>query len=240
MAGSLLQKIANPKRLLVWFNRIKSKPSNKVERTKEYEAIAKPFDKESKKIKKLVDRMIQDYEEYITHHGPDSLYSIHSGMNTKKLTFLYDTIKKLKPEICVETGVANGFSTAVILLALAENKKGKLYSIDICYKPTGVLIPEKLKRRWTLIEGMIKPKLKQLVRDISRIDFFLHDGSHTYMDMLFDYSTVWTKMPKKSILVSDDVNYNDAFLDFSDMQKQSMEIFKTEEKFIGAIRKKSF
>lgn len=240
MTESLFQKITNPKRLALWLGKISARTSNKTLRTKEYEILAKPFNAESKKVKKILDEMMQNYKSYIERHGPDSLYSIHSGMNIKKLTFLYNTIKKLKPEICVETGVANGFSTAVILLALAENKKGKLYSIDICYKPTGVIIPEKLKRRWALIEGLIKPKLKQLVHNIQKIDFFLHDGSHTYRDMLFDYSTVWTKMPKKSILVSDDVNYNDAFLDFSDVCRQSAKIFRMDEKFIGAVSKNSF
>lgn len=183
--------------------------------------------------------MLQEYDKYTKEHGKDSLYSISSGMNAKKLTFIYDTIKKLRPDICVETGVANGFSTAVILLALKENKKGKLYSIDICYKPTGVIIPKELKQRWILIEGMIKPKLTGLLQDLKKVDFFLHDGSHTYRDMLFDYTTVWIKMPKNAVLVSDDVNYNDAFLDFSDGQKQKNEIYKMEDKFMGMILKKT-
>lgn len=240
MVENLLQKITNLRRLRLWVNRLSSIPFNKIQRIGEYETLAKPFNEESEKVKKLVDKMLQDYEEYVRTHGKDSLYSINLGMNTKKLTFLYKTIRKLKPDICIETGVANGFSTAVILLALEENKKGKLYSIDICFKPTGVLIPEKLKKRWVLIEGLIKPELRQLTDKLTKIDFFLHDGSHAYKDMLFDYSTVWTKMPKKAVLMSDDVNYNDAFLDFSDRYSQKMEILQTDGKFIGVVRKNSF
>ncbi len=237
---SLLQKITNPKRLILWLGRISSRYSNKTQRSKEYEILAKSFNNESPKVKKLVNEMLESYKKYTQKHGKDSLYPIHSGMNAKKLTFLYNIIKKLKPEVCVETGVANGFSTTVILLALAGNKKGKLYSIDICYKPTGVLIPERLRKRWVLVEGLIKPKLKELVDRIERVDFFLHDGSHTYKDMLFDYSTIWARTPQKSVLVSDDVNYNDAFLDFSDMHNQKGEIFEMDKKFMGLIRKKSF
>lgn len=233
----MLKKLTNPKRVLLWFDKMTSKSSHKARFIGEYTKSAKTYDKESKKIKKLVDEMMQNYDRYTIEHGKDSLYPISSGMNIKKLTFLYDTIKKLKPDICVETGVANGFSTAVMLLALKENKKGKLYSIDICFKPTGVIIPKGLVGRWVLIEGMIKPKLTELLRKLKKVDFFLHDGSHTYRDMLNDYTTSWTKLPKNGILVSDDVNYNDAFLDFSNSNNQKHKIFKMEEKLMGVIKK---
>src|SRR5919199_4003334 len=44
--------------------------------------------------------------------------------------YLYSIIRKLRPETAVETGVCNGFSTAFLLLALAKNQKGNLYSLD--------------------------------------------------------------------------------------------------------------
>lgn len=44
---------------------------------------------------------------------------------------VYAIVRVLKPEIVVETGVASGLSSAYILQALEENRKGKLYSIDL-------------------------------------------------------------------------------------------------------------
>jgi len=44
---------------------------------------------------------------------------------------LYNLIRDTRPSIVVETGVASGVSTAYILQALEDNRKGKLYSIDL-------------------------------------------------------------------------------------------------------------
>ena len=44
---------------------------------------------------------------------------------------VYATVRILKPSIVVETGVASGVSTTLILQALSLNGKGQLYSIDI-------------------------------------------------------------------------------------------------------------
>ncbi len=46
-------------------------------------------------------------------------------------SFLYAIVRSLKPETVLETGVASGLASAYILLALRQNKKGKLYSIDL-------------------------------------------------------------------------------------------------------------
>lgn len=43
---------------------------------------------------------------------------------------LYGLVRALKPEICVEIGAARGKSACYIGLALRENGRGKLYSID--------------------------------------------------------------------------------------------------------------
>ena len=52
----------------------------------------------------------------------------------------YAAIRSLRPEVVVETGVANGVSTAYLLLALDQNGKGILHSIEIgdpAYLPPG-------------------------------------------------------------------------------------------------------
>lgn len=50
---------------------------------------------------------------------------------TKELPVLYLTVRLIKPETIVETGVSSGSSSAYILRALYDNQKGKLYSIDL-------------------------------------------------------------------------------------------------------------
>ena len=46
-------------------------------------------------------------------------------------TFLYAVLRTVRPQVVVETGVANGFSTAFSLLALRANGEGHLHSIDL-------------------------------------------------------------------------------------------------------------
>lgn len=90
---------------------------------------------------------------------------------------IYVLVRKFKPEIVIETGVASGASTAFILCAMHQNNKGSLYSIDLPPKDltekdrdgyykledgakystenqnTGYLVPDYLKYRWNLIYG---------------------------------------------------------------------------------------
>ena len=44
---------------------------------------------------------------------------------------LYIIARILKPEIVIETGVFEGHSSLALLLALKENNKGHLHSIDV-------------------------------------------------------------------------------------------------------------
>lgn len=47
-------------------------------------------------------------------------------------------VRILRPTVVIETGVANGISSAFILKALDKNNEGMLYSIDLHYR-NGVL-----------------------------------------------------------------------------------------------------
>lgn len=53
---------------------------------------------------------------------------------------LYVLARALKPEVVVETGVANGISSSFILKALDENARGRLCSVDLHCRE-GVAVP---------------------------------------------------------------------------------------------------
>ncbi|MBI4656794.1 MAG: glycosyltransferase [Elusimicrobia bacterium] len=134
---------------------------------------------------------------------------------------LYFIVRIFKPEIVVETGVANGASSFFILSALESNKKGRLYSIDYPFsgkesfipegKEPGWIVPPHLRSRWTLELGKTSEKLKALLEKLGRIDVFFHDSEHTYNTMLFEYETAWKYLNRSGLLISDDVGFNDAF-----------------------------
>lgn len=135
---------------------------------------------------------------------------------------LYVLIRLARPEIVVETGVADGFSSVFILQALEKNGKGKLYSIDLPEQPgqelhgkkTGWLIPEELKYRWSLALGSSKERLPALLQGLGGIDLFYHDSDHSYENMTFEFNTVIEYLKQGSFIVSDDITDNRSFSDF--------------------------
>lgn len=88
---------------------------------------------------------------------------------------LYALVRAIKPEQCVEIGVAEGCSSAHILAALNANGSGKLYSVDIGTDGIGGKVPDYLRERWTLIIGQdaLTAKLPK------QAAFILEDGPHT-------------------------------------------------------------
>jgi predicted O-methyltransferase YrrM len=158
-------------------------------------------------------------------------------------TYLYAVIRKLRPPAAVETGVANGFSTAFLLQALHANGDGHLHSIDLprevgrAYEPgtfyegegragippgsePGWLIPAALRDRWTLILGRSQDELPPLLARLGTIDFFMHDSEHSFDCMWFEFTTAWPHLRAGGVLVSDDVNSTDAFGRFADEQSR--------------------
>ena len=152
--------------------------------------------------------------------------------------YLYSVLRKLQPEVAVETGVANGFSTAFGLLALDRNGMGHLHSVDLPREvgrdyqsgafyegegragiPSGSepgwLIPADLKQRWTLVLGRTQDELPPLLEGLGRIDSFMHDSEHSFDCMWFEFNEAWPHLRKGGLLLSDDVNSTEAFPRFA-------------------------
>lgn len=142
-------------------------------------------------------------------------------------SWLYGMVRERKPETVVETGVHWGVSTAFILQALADNGKGRLYSIDLPNvnldwlnnqklgrKTTGFLVPESLRCNWSLILGDATVELPKLLERLSSIDMFHHDSRHTYEHMMFEFETAFPRLRKGGIIGGDDLNTNSSFVEF--------------------------
>ena len=155
----------------------------------------------------------------------DELDHLNLGFNPKFRSALYVLIRILKPEVVVETGVAEGASSLLMLLALERNTKGELYSIDLpspqralsdgvlypVYE-VGSRVPSQLRERWHLILGDAREQLPKLFAQLGRIDIFLHDSLHTESHMLWEYRIAWLFIREGGILLSDDISI--AFLKF--------------------------
>ena len=139
---------------------------------------------------------------------------------TMELPSLYLLIRLLKPNRILETGVASGSSSAYLLCALRDNKKGKLFSIDLppdnlpTGKCAGWIVPEHLRDYWSLHIGDSKELLKPLLVEIGEIDCFVHDSLHTYEHMMWEFRTAWEYIRPNGLFLSHDVGANEAFFDF--------------------------
>jgi hypothetical protein len=152
--------------------------------------------------------------------------------------YLYAVLRQLRPETAVETGVANGFSTAFSLLALERNGAGHLYSIDLPREvgrdyeegtfyegegragipsgsESGWLIPPELKQRWSLLLGRSQEELPPLLDRLGTIDSFMHDSEHSFDCMWFEFNEAWPHLRDSGVLLSDDVNSTEAFPRFA-------------------------
>jgi len=126
-----------------------------------------------------------------------------------------------RPEVVVETGVARGLTTRVLLEALERNGTGRLWSIDLApllehdlADETAVAVPERLRGRWTLLRGSSRRCLPSLAGGLERIDLFVHDSMHTARNVRFELDQVWGGLRGGAALV-DDVERNAAFGRFS-------------------------
>jgi predicted O-methyltransferase YrrM len=157
--------------------------------------------------------------------------------------YLYAVFRQLRPRIAVETGVANGFSTAFLLQALHANGDGHLHSIDLPREvgreyeegtfyegegragippgsEPGWLIPDELRGRWTLLLGRSQEELPPLLERLGTIDFFMHDSEHSFDCMWFEFGAAWPHLRDGGVLVSDDVNSTNAFPRFAGEQRR--------------------
>lgn len=125
----------------------------------------------------------------------------------KKTGFITTSvILHLKPKIVLETGVAAGLSSSLILKALANLPgKGKLVSVDITEK-CGELIPTELKKLWELkiLKGRKDSAFQSLIENLESCDLFIHDSDHSLTWQNFEISTVLQRFPLIRVIIVDD------------------------------------
>jgi hypothetical protein len=122
---------------------------------------------------------------------------------------LYLLVRAARPRVIVETGVLYGASSAHILGALAANREGELYSIDLRHDAnepeSGFLVPDGFQDRWHLIIGDARRELPILLEQVPAIDCFHHDSLHTFQHMTFEYRTALPHLRPGGVLSSHDV-----------------------------------
>lgn len=160
------------------------------------------------------------------------------------LDLLYTAVRARRPAIIVETGVAAGWSTLAILLALDANGAGQLYSSDMPYAKlnnedfVGCVVPARLRTRWTLERRPDRDVLPPLFAKLGVIDMVHHDSDKSYDGRTFVYREAWRRIREGGLLLSDDIEDNFAFRDFAqEVGSPSLVLRKAPGNFSGLLRK---
>jgi len=161
------------------------------------------------------------------------------------LELLYTICVQKKPMSVLETGVAHGWSSLIILLALQNRKGAKLISNDL--PPTysfaedyvGIAVPENLRRQWDLRRAADHEGLTKIKQEGHRFQLAHYDSDKTYHGRLFGYDIIWTMLEPGGILISDDIVDNHAFKDFCAMNDLDPLVIwdQAHEKYEGLVVK---
>jgi Methyltransferase domain len=148
-------------------------------------------------------------------------YGWYSDADISLCRAVWCAVRHLRPEAVVETGVAHGVTSRVVLEALRQNQFGHLWSIDLphpldhsLHAQTGVAVTEECRYRWTYLEGASRRRLPRLLGDLGEVAVFIHDSLHTARNTLFEMEKICSVMPAGVMLI-DDIKSHDGFATFA-------------------------
>ena len=143
-------------------------------------------------------RRIEDCNNYLDSEG------FEIGAMFDESDLIYSIVRLKNPDNVVEVGVANGYSTYVLLKALDANNKGNLMSVDKTvkkndecaenwqstvipsHKEAGWVVPNELKTRWELIQGKIENNLEELSDKLNESpEIILYDADANQLEDTF-------------------------------------------------------
>lgn len=147
-------------------------------------------------------------------------YGKYSDADASLAAAIWCSVRHLRPMRVLETGVARGVTSRMILEAMSINGEGCLWSVDLphpfrpeVHAETAAAIPGGRHDRWTYVRGSSRRRLPGLALLLGQIDVFVHDSLHTARNMHFEMKTVWPRLRPGGIMLIDDV-HNQAFRDF--------------------------
>jgi hypothetical protein len=132
------------------------------------------------------------------------------------------TVLHQRPSVVVETGVARGLTSRIVLEAFKRNDRGHLWSIDLphlfeknLHAQTGAAVPDSLRARWSYIEGSSRRRLPSLLRSLVQVDLFIHDSLHSARNTRFEMEQTLSALIPGGIMIIDDISTHQAFANFA-------------------------
>ena len=160
------------------------------------------------------------------------------------ISFLYHLVKSHELRSIIESGVAYGWSSLALLLAIKDQPNGKLISNDMPYVKmnnedfVGCIVPESLRFKWELQRLPDVSGLPKAFNKFSgEIDLFHYDSDKSYTGRMWASPLIWENLRNGGFFVSDDINDNLAFKHFSLEVDRNPIVIEHLGKYVGIIRK---
>ncbi len=123
-----------------------------------------------------------------------------------------------RAEVVVETGVARGVTSRYVLEALEQNGRGHLWSIDLphpfqpgLHQQTAAAVPARHRPSWSYVRGSSRRRLPGLVRELGRVDVFVHDSLHTARNTRFEMDRIGRVLAPGGVMFIDDISTHQGF-----------------------------
>jgi hypothetical protein len=149
-------------------------------------------------------------------------YGCYSDADGSLCRAIWCTVLHTRPEVVIETGVAHGVTSRIVLEALESHDHGHLWSIDVPYPfdhrlhaHTGAAVPDKIRARWSYLEGSSRQRLPRLVTDVGHVEVFIHDSLHTARNTEFEMSRAASALSPGGIMLIDDIRTHAGFANFA-------------------------
>ena len=164
----------------------------------------------------VVKGVVADYTNYLAYFNSrsakpregffDEIYDIGNGLGF----ILFNLMQTLNPVKVIETGIAAGASSNLILFSMYRSGFGTLTSIDITSK-VGELVEENFKANWNieiLPSFQKRKKFLSVLKNHSETEVFLHDSDHSPEWQIFEIDSVLSSLPNIKFILIDDVSDN--------------------------------
>jgi hypothetical protein len=166
-------------------------------------------------------KIIAELEAAGIQAGPASFRAYNDG-DAGLLRTIWCLVRHLRPDRVIETGVAHGLTSRVILEALEKNGAGHLWSIDlppmerVWQSQVGMAVGNRFADRWSFMKGSSRRLLPGLLSRLGQIDLFIHDSLHSERNVRFEMDQAYAAVRPGGAIVVDDVDVNGAFQFFTE------------------------
>jgi predicted O-methyltransferase YrrM len=169
-----------------------------------------------------------------TRDAHSSYFGPEYDLGPEGAALLYGLVRWRSPKHVIETGVARGVSTSVMLEALRREGEGRLTSFDIDNRAGSLVVGHPAHWEFNVLDpNHSLDGLRTYLRSAADISLFVHDSDHRAANQTAEYQIAYEILQPAGLIYSDDVDSSPAFLEFLRRYQLSGIALCDGEKFVG-------